>query len=152
MTLYSLTAIRQYQYTHRNIEDLYKGETVLPNNIVHFAINADNCERAIDFYKTVFGWTFEAWGPPDFWRIFTSPDGIHGALQKRREPVSDNGITGYECSIGVEDIKSTVADIEKAGGKIVFPPFLIEHVGTVAQFEDTEGNRASVIQYLEGVS
>ena len=123
----------------------------MPNNIAHFAINADDCERAKNFYADAFGWTFEAWGPPDFWRIFTSPDGIHGALQKRREPVSGSGMTGYECTIGVEDIKAAVASIEAAGGKIVFPPFLIEHVGTVAQFEDTEGNHASVMQYLEGV-
>lgn len=124
----------------------------MPNNISHFAINADDCERAKLFYTDVFGWTFEAWGPPDFWRIFTSADGIHGALQKRREPVSGSGMTGYECTVGVDDIKAAVAAIETAGGKIVFPPFLIEHVGTVAQFEDTEGNKACVMQYLEGVS
>lgn len=123
----------------------------MPNNIAHFTINADDCERAKNFYQDAFGWTFEAWGPPEFFRIFTSPDGIHGALQKRREPVSGSGMTGYECTIGVEDINATVASIETAGGKIVFPPFVIEHVGTVAQFQDTEGNRASVMQYLEGV-
>ena len=123
----------------------------MPNNIVHFAINANDCERALKFYKTVFGWQFEPWGPPEFWRILTSPDGIHGALQKRREPANGSGSPGYECSIGVEDIKATVEAIESAGGKIVFPPFLIETVGTVSQFEDTEGNRASVIQYLEGI-
>lgn len=123
----------------------------MPNNIVHFAINADDCLRAKQFYTDVFGWKFEPWGPPDFWRIFTSPDGIHGALQKRREPVSGSGLTGYECSISVEDVNAAVAAIEAAGGKIIFPPFLIEHVGTVAQFKDTEGNTASVMQYLEGV-
>ena len=123
----------------------------MPNNIAHFAINADDCQRAKQFYTNVFGWTFEAWGPPDFWRIFTSPDGIHGALQKRREPVAGSGVIGYECTIAVEDVNAAVSAIEKAGGKIVFPPFLIEHVGTVAQFEDTEGNRASVMQYLQGV-
>ena len=124
----------------------------MSNNIAHFAINADDCERAKQFYQDVFGWRFEAWGPPDFWRIFTSSDAIHGALQKRREPVSGSGMTGYECTIGVEDIKAIVTSIEAAGGKIVFPPFLIERVGTVAQFEDTEGNHASVMQYLEGVA
>lgn len=124
----------------------------MPNDIVHFAINADDCQRALKFYKDVFGWTFEPWGPPEFWRVFTSPDGIHGALQKRSEAVSGNSRNGYECTIGVDDIKAIVAAIELAGGKIVFPPFLIEHVGTVAQFEDTEGNRASVMQYLEGVN
>lgn len=123
----------------------------MPNNIVHFAINADDCLRAKQFYTDVFGWKFEPWGPPEFWLISTSPDGIRGALQKRREPLSGSGMTGYECTVGVEDVNASVAAIEKAGGRIIYPPFLIEHVGTVAQFEDTEGNRASVMQYLEGV-
>ena len=83
----------------------------MPNNIVHFAINADDCLRAKQFYTDVFGWTFEPWGPPDFWRIFTSPDGIHGALQKRRDPVTGSGMTGYECSISVEDIEVSATDI-----------------------------------------
>lgn len=121
----------------------------MPNDISHFAINADDCERAKKFYTDIFGWTFEAWGPPDFWLITTSPTGVRGALQKRREPVTGTGITGYECTIGVADINTAVAAIEQAGGKIVFPPFVIEHVGTVAQFTDTEGNKASVMQYLE---
>ena len=123
----------------------------MPNDIVHFAINAEDCKRAMKFYKDVFNWKFEAWGPPDFWQIFTSDKGIHGALQKRREESTGPPVNGYECTIGVEDIKMTVTAIESAGGKITYPPFLIEHVGTVAQFEDTEGNKASVMQYLEGV-
>ena len=43
----------------------------MPNNISHFAIQADDVERARRFYSAVFGWTFEAWGPPGFYRILT---------------------------------------------------------------------------------
>ena len=39
----------------------------MPNDIAHFAIHADDCPRAKAFYETVFGWTFEPWGPPNFW-------------------------------------------------------------------------------------
>lgn len=121
------------------------------NNITHFAINADDCDRAREFYSSVFGWSFEPWGPPDFWRIFTE-SGIHGALQKRSEPISGAGMIGYECTIGVENVKAIVTAIVEAGGTIVYPPFLIEHVGTVAKFQDTEGNQACVMEYLEGVA
>ncbi len=41
----------------------------MPNDIAHFAIHADDCQRAKAFYEKVFGWTFEPWGPPNFWRI-----------------------------------------------------------------------------------
>jgi len=41
------------------------------NNIRHFAIGADDLDRARAFYESVFGWRFEAWGPPGFYLIHT---------------------------------------------------------------------------------
>ncbi len=121
----------------------------MPNPIAHFAIHADDCARAKRFYETVFGWQFEPWGPPEFWRIHTTPDGIHGALQKRREPVAGAGMIGFECSIAVEDVEAMVKTIEEAGGTITLQPFLIEGVGTLAMFQDTEGNVVGAMQYVE---
>ena len=106
--------------------------------------------RAKAFYEAVFGWSFQPWGPPDFWLIQTSAEGIRGALQKRRGPAGP-GAGGYECTISVADIKASAAAIEAAGGKLNHPPFHIERVGTVAQFTDTEGNIACVMQYEPGV-
>lgn len=122
----------------------------MPNDIAHFAIHADDCERAKAFYKTVFGWRFEPWGPPDFWLIQTSPRGIKGALQKRRGPAA-SGMRGYECTVSVDDVGAVAAAIEKAGGKIVTQPFRIEGVGTLIQFVDTEDNAACAMQYEPGV-
>ena len=81
----------------------------MPNDIAHFAIHADDCQRAKRFYEAVFGWTFEPWGPPEFWRVHTSPGGIHGALQRRRAPVTGGGVTAFECTIAVEDVAATAA-------------------------------------------
>jgi len=121
----------------------------MPNDIAHFAIHADDCERAKTFYENVFGWTFEPWGPPGFWRIFTGPGALEGALQERREPVTGTGTIGFECSISVEDVHSIAAAIEQHGGKVTHQPFEIETVGTLIMFEDTEGNVAGAMQYLE---
>lgn len=123
----------------------------MTNNVVHFAVHAEDCQRAMAFYEKVFGWKFEPWGPPEFWRIHTGPNGIFGALHKRREPVTGTGLIGYECTIAVEDVRETVAAIEANGGKITLPPFLLETVGTLAMFEDTEGNVVGAMQYLEGI-
>ncbi len=122
----------------------------MPNDITHFAIHADDCQRAKAFYAQVFGWTFEPWGPPNFWRIHTSPGAVHGALQQRREPVAGTGMTGYECTIGVADVQAIAAAIPAHGGTITLPPFRIEGVGTLVMFLDTEGNRAGAMQYLAG--
>lgn len=121
----------------------------MPNDIAHFAIHADDCQRAKSFYETVFGWSFEPWGPPEFWRIHTSPNAIHGALQARRRPVSGEGMIGFECTIAVQDIEAIAGQIEAHGGKVTMPPFLIETVGTLLMFEDTEGNIVGAMQYLE---
>ena len=60
------------------------------NNLAHFAINADDVNRARTFYEKVFNWKFEPWGPPGFFQIFNadkSEPGVRGALQGRRELV-----------------------------------------------------------------
>lgn len=119
------------------------------NNVNHFAIHADDVERAKSFYANVFGWRFEEWGPPDFYLISTGTEenpGIKGALQKRQEPLGA-GFNGYECSIAVEDIKTMAADIVAHGGKIVFKETEIPSVGKIIKFADTEGNIACAVQY-----
>jgi predicted enzyme related to lactoylglutathione lyase len=123
----------------------------MPNDIANFAIHADDCARAKTFYENVFGWTFEPWGPPNFWRIHTSPGAIHGALQERREEVAGKGMIGFECTISVEDVRETAQAIGKHGGKLTMEPFEIGGVGTLVMFQDTEGNVVGAMQYVEGV-
>src|SRR5215470_3771657 len=115
----------------------------MPNNIAHFDIEADDVERARRFYERVFGWRFEAWGPPDFYLIHTGTSddpGIHGAVTKRNEPVAGRGRTGFECTISVDDLPAIRAAIVEAGGKILLEEYEIVGVGRLIRFEDTEGN------------
>jgi predicted enzyme related to lactoylglutathione lyase len=125
----------------------------MPNNVKHFAVHADDVERARKFYESVMSWQFTAWGPPGFFLIKTGTDkdpGLHGALQARREIVAGKPTFGFECTIGVESIDDTIAAIEANGGKIVMPKFHIPTVGTLIFFEDTEGNVVGAMQYEEG--
>uniref|UniRef100_B0T087 Glyoxalase/bleomycin resistance protein/dioxygenase n=1 Tax=Caulobacter sp. (strain K31) TaxID=366602 RepID=B0T087_CAUSK len=117
----------------------------------HFAINADDVQRAKHFYETVFDWRFDPWGPPDFYQIKNAGQGLFGALQGRRELVPGVRMAGYEASFGVEDLKATIAAVEASGGKIVMPPYRIEGVGELIYFEDTEGNLVGAMQYDPGV-
>jgi predicted enzyme related to lactoylglutathione lyase len=81
----------------------------MATSVDFFAINADDVPRARKFYEAVFGWTFEPWGPPDFYLIETDRSragAIRGALQERRELVPDHKMVGYECTILVENIDS----------------------------------------------
>lgn len=126
----------------------------MPNDLAHFAIHADDCARAKSFYETVFGWRFQPWGPPDFWLIQTSPGAVGGALQKRQKPLPPapaRAMTGFECTIAVENVQATAAAITRAGGTITMAPFVIERVGTLIHFEDTEGNTVAAMQYERSV-
>jgi predicted enzyme related to lactoylglutathione lyase len=123
------------------------------NHVRHFAIHADDVERARRFYERVFGWGFEAWGPPDFYLIHTGPEGdrgVQGALQQRRDALSGAGMRGFECTIGVDDLEAVLRAIAAQGGVVVSQPFAIDGVGRLAFFHDTEGNRVGVMQYDVG--
>jgi len=122
----------------------------MASNVGHFSIQCDDVERAKLFYEKVFGWKIVPWGPPDYYQIFTGTidqPGILGDLRHRHEPLSGTGNRGYECTIGVESLAATMAAIEASGGRVVAPPYRIESVGDLAYFEDTEGNRAGIMQY-----
>jgi predicted enzyme related to lactoylglutathione lyase len=123
----------------------------MPAPLRHFAINADDVQRAKGFYESVFDWRFDPWGPPNFYQVKTAGAGLFGALQERRELVPGVRMAGYEASFGVEDLKATIAAIEAGGGKIVMPPYRIEGVGELIYFEDTEGNLVGAMQYDPGV-
>jgi uncharacterized protein len=121
----------------------------MSNNVSFFAINADDVPRARKFYETVFGWSFEPWGPPNFYLIATGREPIapvQGGLQERRELAAGHKMIGFECTISVTNIDHTLRAIEANGGSIAAPKFHIPTVGTVAYFFDTEGNVAGVIQ------
>jgi len=122
----------------------------MPNNIAHFAINADNMDRARRFYEKVFGWKFNAWGPPGFFMIDTgtsSTTSLQGSLQKRRELLPGKPMIGFECTIGVSDVDVAAAEIEASGGKVIMKRVTIAGVGHLIFFEDTEGNVAGAMQY-----
>ena len=121
------------------------------NNVAFFAVHADDTTRARKFYETVFGWRFNAWGPPGFWMIQTGPEGdgaILGALHARHEPVTGTGVNGFECTIAVADVDVMLAKVVEAGGTIVMPKSEIPTVGTLFYFHDTEGNRVGAMQYV----
>jgi predicted enzyme related to lactoylglutathione lyase len=123
----------------------------MPATFRHFAINADDVDRARQFYESVFGWCFTPWGPPDYYQIKNAGNGLLGALQERREIGPGGRASSFETSFGVEDLQATIAAIEAAGGKILMQPYRIEGVGELIYFQDTEGNLVGAMQYDPGL-
>lgn len=118
--------------------------------VIHFDLEAQNPERAIQFYEEVFDWNFTKWdGPMEYWLIQTGPEeepGIHGGLARTEseKPLTTN-------TIGVKNLDATLEKIKSLGGKVVRDKGPIKGVGWIAYVLDTEGNYFGVIEEDETV-
>ena len=114
--------------------------------IIHFEIPAENPERAISFYKKVFGWKIEkyAGGGMDYWLVSAGDDkeaGINGAIAVKDEmhPTTVNTVSVSSCDEAVKEIK-------QAGGEILTPKMTVPLVGYMCYCKDTEGNIFGIMQ------
>ena len=115
--------------------------------MTHFAIHADDTERARTFYETVFGWNCRGYGPPDFLQIFGDEDSdLMGAIASREYNVSPAEVTGFECTVSVSDIDAIAEAVQAQGGAILMPKTAIPGVGWIIKFLDTERNLVCAMQ------
>lgn len=122
----------------------------MPPNLCHFAINADDVAASRQFYESVFGWRFTAYGLPGFFQIQTGPDddpGPMGAMQERRQLLDDGATRGAECTFSVDDVDATRESVVAAGGRILMERSTIPNVGHLIAFEDPGGNPILAMQY-----
>jgi len=112
--------------------------------VIHFEINADKPQRAVEFYEKVFGWKIVKWeGPVDYWLVTTgekNQPGIDGAIMPRME----KGTT--TIVIDVPSVDEFLEKITRAGGNALTEKTAIPDVGYSAYCEDTEGNGFSIYQ------
>lgn len=106
--------------------------------IVHIEIASKDARRSGEFYKNVFGWKIEV--DPNFDYVQFQPGsgpaggipGVDGNIYKPGDVL---------VYIGTDDIESTLARIEQAGGKTVLPKTEIPGIGWWAAFTDPGGAR-----------
>ena len=119
------------------------------HRVIHFEIIADDSEKVIHFYSSVFGWHIQkkSLGKEEYFLIHTGPQnekGINGGLKKRKKGgTSQSMIT----TIGVPDIDAFLKSVKKAGGKVVEKPRVLPNTGYLAYCEDPEGNLFALLQY-----
>ena len=116
------------------------------NRVYYFEMPVEDFERATKFYESVFGWKVTKSDRPSgpYYSIKTGDDskpGINGSFFKKEE-----GWSSVSNVINVDDIDACIAQLEKLGGEIIFPKTVINGVGYLAYFKDTEGNTFGMMQ------
>ena len=103
--------------------------------VVHFEIHAGDPDRAVNFYRTLFGWTFQKWeGPMDYWLITTGSDderGINGGMVRRQGEIDGQAVIAYVCTTDVTDVDASTQTAVANGGQVVVPKMPIPGGGLV---------------------
>lgn len=117
--------------------------------VVHFQMYVDDPARAGQFYADVFDWKLDQWeGDDTFWLVTTgdeSKPGINGGMLVRPEPSATTAIV-----MQVPSVEEYTSRIERGGGTVTVPRFVIPGVGYAAYFLDPEGNHIGIFQDDEG--
>ncbi len=114
----------------------------MENLVTWFEIPVKDMERALRFYKTVFGFEFHCAGEGSkHWAFFPFPEHRAGGsltFAKGYEPGSDGPIIFLYAG---KDLRDPLSRVESAGGQIVRDRTSVGEHGFVAWVRDTEGNR-----------
>jgi len=107
------------------------------NRPIHFEFNSPEPDKTCDFFKNVFGWSFNAWeSPEEYFLATTGQDapGINGGVMRSRD-----GQPRTVNTIDVESVDEASTKIADAGGTVVVPKMAIPGVGWVAYCLDPTG-------------
>ena len=128
------------------------------NPVVHFEMPAEDKNRMVKFYSTVFGWQTQQLGPEmgEYVVVTTAESdetgrpkmggAINGGFYKKTDdPLSNHP----SVVVAVENIMEAIKKIKNGGGKVLGEPMMIPGIGQFVSFIDTEGNRLSALQPLD---
>ena len=116
------------------------------NRVTHFEIHATNPESLIAYYKELFGWTIEPWGPPGMYWLVTTGDakepGINGGIVPRRGAKAADGqaVNAYVCTVQVASARDALAKAIRLGGTEALPIMPIPGMGWLGYAKDPDGN------------
>lgn len=122
--------------------------------VIHFEMPYQNVDRVVEFYNRAFGWKMQKFGPEmgDYVVAETTetkdgrpiaPGNINGGFY----PVKPDWPAQYpSVVVATGDIEEAMKAVAEANGEVLGEPMNIPGIGLYVSFNDTEGNRASLLQ------
>ena len=105
-------------------------------NVVHVEIPAANVNSAARFYQDLLGWKVQP-VPEMNYTMWEAADGSGGGFP---EVSADSPAGQVLVYIDSDDIEVDLKNVEKLGGKVLYPKTEIPGMGWFATFKDPTGN------------
>jgi uncharacterized protein len=125
----------------------------MANGVAHFEIPADDPEKLVEFYKSLFGWNIQKFdmGGMAYYMVSTvpsndqgmpsEPGAINGGIFKRQAP--DQKPLNY---VTVESVDDYVKKAKSLGATSTMDKMAVPGMGWFAQLIDPQGNPFAVWQ------
>jgi predicted enzyme related to lactoylglutathione lyase len=120
---------------------------VEPNTMAWFELISPDPERAVDFYRELFGYGVDPYEYPNigkYWVLTHKGENACG-IYKTPEGGPPPAWTPY---VGIEDLDGTWKAAMDAGASEMLPPAETADVGKIAWFQDPQGAPLALIQPL----
>jgi predicted enzyme related to lactoylglutathione lyase len=111
--------------------------------------------RAAEFYGSLFGWTYETYGPDDddqqsYTLIFSKGVPIGGMVFSERHAQSSRPQARWVGVVSVVDVDATAKTASANGGKVLVAPMNTSPRGRTALLADPEGAAFAVLRSSTG--
>ncbi len=126
------------------------------NPVVHFEMPYEDASRVASFYKEAFGWNMQLVPGEEMGNYITAETSETDDKRMVKTPGNINGgffakkpdFPGQFPSvvISVDDIEAAIKRVAESGGEVLGEPINIPGIGQYVSFNDTEGNRVSLLQ------
>ena len=105
--------------------------------VVHFEIMGGEGNELETFYRELFGWKIDSNNPMKYGIVETGggPGGINGGVGS-----SHDGSSRVSIYVRVKDLRATLDQAERLGGRTVLPPTDVPGGPKLALFADPAGN------------
>ena len=122
--------------------------------VVHFEMPYEDSRRMARFYQSAFGWETKPLGKESGDYVLANTTETDDVGPKRRGVInggffpkkSDYPAQQPAVVIAGEDIGAAMKKVKEAGGKVLGEPMEIPNIGRYVSFDDTEGNRVSMLE------
>lgn len=118
----------------------------------------DDVPRAVRFYRQAFAWAQEVDAPN--YAEFRLPNGLHLGLYERDGfalnvneppfPIPAGTLCPTELYVDVSDVSAAIAQVERAGARLLSPLSPRDWGDEVAYFSDPDGNVLALARRLHG--